>query len=77
MKNFPMCNSCRREYEDVNDRRFHAQPVACSDCGPHYTLYTESGSIEGIEKIISSIAGVILKGGIMADKRTGRISPCL
>ncbi len=71
MKNFPMCNSCRREYEDISDRRFHAQPVACSDCGPHYTLYTESGSIEGIEKIISSIAGSILKGGIMVIKGLG------
>jgi hydrogenase maturation protein HypF len=71
MKNFPMCDSCRREYENVSDRRFHAQPVACSDCGPHYTLYKESGSIEVIEKIISSVAGSILKGGIMAIKGLG------
>jgi hydrogenase maturation protein HypF len=55
----------------VTDRRFHAQPVACSDCGPHYTLFTESGSIEGMEKIISFTSGVILKGGIMAIKGLG------
>jgi hydrogenase maturation protein HypF len=71
MKSFPMCDSCGREYGDVNDRRFHAQPVACSDCGPHYTLFTESGSIEGIEKILSSTAEVILEGGIMAIKGLG------
>jgi len=71
MKAFQMCDSCRKEYEDVKDRRFHAQPVACSVCGPHYTLYKGSGRIEGIEKIISSIAEIIIKGGIMAIKGLG------
>jgi hydrogenase maturation protein HypF len=71
MKVFPMCESCRREYEDVNDRRFHAQPVACSVCGPHYTLYTGNDRIEEIEKIISSTAEIIMKGRIMAIKGLG------
>ena len=35
---FPMCAACRLEYDDVNDRRFHAQPNACSDCGPSVRL---------------------------------------
>ena len=72
MKVFPMCDSCRREYEDVQDRRFHAQPVACSDCGPHYTLYTRSGMIEGIEKILATLSECILEGGIangVVDKK--------
>jgi hydrogenase maturation protein HypF len=71
MKVFPMCDSCRREYEDVQDRRFHAQPVACSVCGPHYTLYIRSGKIEGIEKILATISECIMKGGIMAIKGLG------
>ena len=71
MKVFPMCDSCRKEYEDVKDRRFHAQPVACSVCGPHYTLYTGSTRIEGIEKIISSTTGILMKGGVMAIKGLG------
>ena len=25
---------CAREYADPADRRFHAQPIACHDCGP-------------------------------------------
>ena len=29
-----MCNECRREYEDPPDRRFHAQPDCCPECGP-------------------------------------------
>ena len=28
----------RREYRDPDDRRFHAQPVACPTCGPRYHL---------------------------------------
>ncbi|WP_457601120.1 acylphosphatase, partial [Hydrogenivirga sp.] len=29
MKPFLMCPECRREYENPDDRRFHAQPNAC------------------------------------------------
>ncbi len=38
MEPFEMCDTCRAEYESPDDRRFHAQPVACNDCGPQYTL---------------------------------------
>ena len=34
MAGFAMCAACRREYDDPADRRFHAQPIACPDCGP-------------------------------------------
>jgi hydrogenase maturation protein HypF len=71
MKPFPMCDSCRREYEDVNDRRFHAQPVACSDCGPHYTLITKNHRTEGIDLIVSTVAGLIMNDGIIAVKGLG------
>ena len=30
-----MCPACAHEYADPADRRFHAQPDACFDCGPH------------------------------------------
>ena len=35
---FAMCADCAREYADPGDRRFHAQPVCCPDCGPTLTL---------------------------------------
>lgn len=38
MAPFVMCDQCRSEYTDILDRRFHAQPVACLHCGPHYFL---------------------------------------
>ncbi|RKS78796.1 hydrogenase maturation protein HypF [Actinomadura pelletieri DSM 43383] len=31
---FEMCEACAGEYADADDRRFHAQPVCCPECGP-------------------------------------------
>ena len=42
MKSFPMCDSCQQEYEDPANRRFHAQPNACPDCGP--TIWFVAGA---------------------------------
>ncbi|MCK7535787.1 MAG: hypothetical protein MZV63_34765 [Marinilabiliales bacterium] len=36
MDPFGMCHRCAAEYNDILDRRFHAQPVACNSCGPEY-----------------------------------------
>lgn len=44
MAGFPMCADCGREYGDPGDRRFHAQPVACPDCGPRLRLVPADGS---------------------------------
>ena len=38
MAPFEMCAACRAEYDDPGDRRFHAQPIACPDCGPRLAL---------------------------------------
>ena len=41
-----MCAACRAEYEDPADRRFHAQPNACPDCGPRVRLaYAGGGTV--------------------------------
>jgi hydrogenase maturation protein HypF len=42
MAPFAMCERCAAEYHDPADRRFHAQPVCCPDCGPHLSL-TDAG----------------------------------
>src|SRR5271157_2754476 len=34
MAAFHMCTACQAEYDDPRDRRFHAQPNACAECGP-------------------------------------------
>ncbi len=35
---FELCETCHTEYTNPLDRRFHAQPNACADCGPHIWL---------------------------------------
>ena len=46
MAGFTMCPACRAEYEDPADRRFHAQPNACPDCGPRARLtYAGGGAV--------------------------------
>ena len=34
LKSFPLCPRCTAEYKDSFNRRFHAESVACPDCGP-------------------------------------------
>ncbi len=43
MAGFEMCARCRAEYEDPRDRRFHAQPNACPECGPAVRLVDAAG----------------------------------
>ena len=71
MKEFAMCPACRHEYGDILDRRFHAQPTACSVCGPEYTLVQGTERISGIQEIISRTAQLIDGGGIVAIKGLG------
>lgn len=44
MSGFPMCDSCRKEYTDISDRRFHHQTVCCPECGPRYRLTDREGN---------------------------------
>ncbi|XPV75433.1 MAG: carbamoyltransferase HypF [Desulfovibrio sp.] len=41
---FPMCEMCNTEYEDPMNRRFHAQPNACAECGPEVWLTDKEGN---------------------------------
>ncbi|WP_236618704.1 hypothetical protein [Lebetimonas sp. JH292] len=38
MKKFKMCEKCYREYTNPMDRRYHAQPISCYDCGPKLSV---------------------------------------
>ncbi len=70
MKEFEMCKKCMEEYEDPSMRRFHAQPNACSKCGPHIELLDAKGiKLRGnpIKKAIK----LLKKGKIIAVKGLG------
>ena len=71
MQRFKMCRQCEEEYTDVNNRRFHAQPVACNHCGPEYEYFQQGRIIRDIEKILSGLKKMLYKGGIIAIKGLG------
>jgi len=71
MASFAMCPGCEAEYNDISDRRFHAQPVACNNCGPEYTLFEEEIVIRGTEAILQRIASRLSAGLSVAVKSTG------
>lgn len=55
MAKFAMCTVCEQEYNDPGNRRFHAQPVSCNNCGPLYTTVTSgvNSGKKGTVKILS------------------------
>ena len=71
MKSFELCGKCRGEYSDPADRRFHAQPVACNECGPHYTYRYGFEKITVYSNVLGKIVSHIKEGGIVALKSIG------
>ena len=72
MKLFELCPVCRNEYETITDRRFHAQPVACNVCGPHYELIGNNITANNnINTILERVADYISSGGIVLLKGLG------
>ncbi len=43
MGSFIPCKACEEEYNLASDRRFHAQPVACPQCGPNVEIIDRQG----------------------------------
>ncbi len=71
MAPFTMCEKCEREYTDPADRRFHAQPVACNECGPVYTMHMGAETVEGNSRVVDGTAKMIQEGSVVAVKGTG------
>ena len=71
MKDFEMCPDCRKEYFDIEDRRFHAQPIACPVCGPEYSLFYDNKTTNDTRDIISKLVLLIKNNKIIAIKGLG------
>lgn len=71
MQAFEMCDNCRKEYEDIMDRRFHAQPVACSICGPEYELVMNGERTRDLNQILEIASTLINQGKIVSIKGLG------
>lgn len=75
MDEFPICQSCRSEYSDPADRRFHHQTVCCPECGPRYSLVDRNGkTIPGDP--IGTFASMLWDGGFGIAKSWGGMHIC-
>ena len=76
MKTFTMCSECSSEYADIENRRFHAQPVACYTCGPQAWLERADGrpvtaSMFSMLDDVDAVCTLLQKGEIVAIKGLG------
>lgn len=71
MSGFTMCPDCRQEYTDVDDRRFHAQPLACNHCGPSYYISANRTGERGYATLLDSVLRLIREGEVIAVKGIG------
>ena len=76
MRLFLPCPLCASEYQRPDDRRFHAQPIACHACGPHAWLERADGSPFVMDAIVSpddidAAATLLMRGQILAIKGIG------
>ncbi|MGF1674670.1 MAG: carbamoyltransferase HypF [Rivularia sp. (in: cyanobacteria)] len=78
MMGFKMCPQCSKEYADIENRRFHAQPVACYTCGPQVWLERADGkpvtaAMFSMLDDVDAVCTLLQKGEIVAIKGLGGI----
>jgi hydrogenase maturation protein HypF len=71
MAAFTMCAACRAEYDDPSDRRFHAQPNACPECGPQVQLEAGDEVVVVGDDAVSEARRRVAAGRIVAVKGIG------
>lgn len=71
MHAFEMCFTCKKEYNSVINRRFHAQPNACNICGPQYEMLVNDNTLRGIHTILNHSRNLLNNGGVIAIKGLG------
>ncbi|MBT4839022.1 MAG: carbamoyltransferase HypF, partial [Methylococcales bacterium] len=69
--------ACQAEYSNPLDRRFHAQPIACADCGPTINFVLNDGSqhCKGENALIKAV-DALKSGQIIAVKGIGGYHIC-
>lgn len=71
MAGFPLCDPCKKEYEEITNRRFHAQPIACNNCGPTYYFLEKGATVTSYPRILELSASLLEAGQVIAVKGTG------
>ena len=71
MSGFIMCPGCEADYNDILNRRFHAQPIACNKCGPLYSYHDTQNSHNNFGEILELITRQVSSGETVAIKGLG------
>lgn len=71
MASFTMCDTCLAEYQNVADRRYHAQPNACPNCGPRAWLADTAGQEILHHEALTRARHMLRDGQILAVKSLG------
>jgi hydrogenase maturation protein HypF len=71
MRYFQMCPQCQAEYDNPLDRRFHAQPNACPQCGPQVELVDNQGNLLTKSNPVAAASQLLKEGKIVAIKGLG------
>jgi hydrogenase maturation protein HypF len=71
MAAFAQCPACLAEYASPVDRRFHAEPNACPECGPRLAFVDGAGrAVAGVDPVAATVEA-LARGGIVAVKGLG------
>lgn len=72
MVGFPLCAVCQEEFASPDDRRFHAETIACPDCGPTCTFARADGKrCENSHDPVEAARAALLRGEIVALRGLG------
>src|SRR6188768_2960579 len=71
MAGFAPCVACAREYDDLNDRRSHAQAIACPSCGPGLWLEAPLGVRAEAGDVLAEVARRLIAGETVAVQGLG------
>lgn len=78
MAKFTVCAQCAAEYANPEDRRFHAQPNACAECGPSLELVERGAALADCSfadkdslRMIRRARELLREGKILAVKGLG------
>jgi hydrogenase maturation protein HypF len=66
MRHFVLCTACHAEYSFPDDRRFHAQTIACPRCGPQLQFVANHGQVSIGEQALKAAAAELRAGRIVA-----------
>ncbi len=72
MKFFKMCKACEEEYKNPLDRRYHAEPIGCWDCGANLSLFDREKEIYiDRKRVVEKLVELLKEGNILAIKGVG------